>query len=171
MSVILITGGARSGKSSHAVNLAMACPGRRFFIATAEALDDEMTARIERHRADRPSAFETIEEPLRICEVLESLSSRSGVVVIDCVTLWLSNLLGRGDGDASIFAEAERLASCAQRLAPATILVSDEVGWGIVPMDPVGRRFRDLLGWANQKIARVADQVILMVAGYPLRVK
>jgi adenosylcobinamide kinase/adenosylcobinamide-phosphate guanylyltransferase len=168
----LITGGARSGKSSHAIALAMKDSGsRRFFVATGEALDDEMAARIARHRAERPAGFTTIEVPLDVCGALESLASRGDVVVLDCLTLWLSNLMNRGDDDAAILAAADRLAATVARAGLDVIVVTDEVGWGIVPVNPMARRFRDLLGWTNQKIGRVADAVILMAAGYPLKLK
>ena len=168
----LITGGARSGKSSHALMLAMKSAGaRRAFIATAEALDDEMAARIERHRADRPAGFDTIEEPLDVCGALESLDGEADVVILDCLTLWISNLMNRGDDDASILAAADRLAATAAASSIDLVVVTDEVGSGIVPVNPTARRFRDLLGWTNQKFARVADEVILMAAGYPLKLK
>jgi adenosyl cobinamide kinase/adenosyl cobinamide phosphate guanylyltransferase len=168
----LITGGARSGKSAQALILAAQCFGnRRAFIATAEALDDEMRGRIARHRADRPRSFETIEEPVAIADVLAACEARIDAVVIDCLTLWISNLMGRGLSDDAITREAERLAAVLANATFSAIVVTDEVGWGIVPVNPTARRFRDRLGWTNQTIARVADRVILMAAGYPLVVK
>ncbi|MGH7931923.1 MAG: bifunctional adenosylcobinamide kinase/adenosylcobinamide-phosphate guanylyltransferase [Candidatus Binataceae bacterium] len=169
----LITGGARSGKSSHALAIAAAYPAsaRRCFIATAEDLDDEMRERITRHRAARPAEFTTVEEPLALCDALGALNGHADIVVLDCLTLWISNLLGRGREDDAIMAQAERLAIALTGALFATVVVSGEVGWGIVPENPLARRFRDLLGWTNQKVARVADEVILMAAGYPLRVK
>lgn len=170
--VTLITGGVRSGKSSHAIALAMGQEAaRRFFLATAEALDDEMRARIARHRETRPAGFETIEEPLHLCVVLETLVGRADIVVLDCLTLWVANLMERGFDDDAIIAEGEALATALLRAPFETIVVSGEVGWGIVPENPVARRFRDLLGWINQRFAHSADTVLLMAAGYPLRVK
>jgi adenosylcobinamide kinase / adenosylcobinamide-phosphate guanylyltransferase len=167
----LITGGCRSGKSAHAITIASAYPApHKFFIATAEALDDEMRNRIAHHRRSRPAEFQTIEEPQKLGAALDSLEGRAGVVVIDCLTLWISNLLEEFNDDA-ILAEADALATLFRRASFAAVVVTDEVGWGIVPDNPVARRFRDLLGWTNQKIARVADEVQLMVAGYPLRLK
>jgi adenosylcobinamide kinase/adenosylcobinamide-phosphate guanylyltransferase len=167
----LITGGARSGKSAHALAIASSLEGpRKFFVATAEGLDDEMRARIEHHRRMRPASFETLEEPRKLAAVLVSLHDRADVVVIDCLTLWLSNLLDERSDDA-LLAEADILANTLRNARFSTIVVTDEVGWGIVPNNPVGRRFRDLLGWTNQKIALAADEVVLMVTGYPLRVK
>jgi adenosylcobinamide kinase / adenosylcobinamide-phosphate guanylyltransferase len=170
--VTLITGGARSGKSAHALTLAHQAPGaRRFFIATAEALDDEMHERIAHHRANRSTDFATIEEPLAIGGALSELASSADVVVIDCLTLWISNLLMAGRDDGAILSEARRLAGEMADAPFASIVVTDEVGAGIVPDNPTARRFRDLLGWTNQAVAQAAECVVLMVAGYPLRVK
>jgi len=169
----LITGGSRSGKSTHAITLATADPAatRRYFIATAEALDDEMRARIAHHQATRPSTFVTVEEPVALTPAIAALAGNADVAVLDCLTLWVSNLIGEGLDDGTILAEADTLAT-ALRLAPFPIIVvTDEVGWGIVPDNPVARRFRDLLGWTNQKIAQAADRVILMASGYSLRLK
>jgi adenosylcobinamide kinase/adenosylcobinamide-phosphate guanylyltransferase len=170
--VTLITGGARSGKSAHALRLAQQAPGtRRFFVATAEALDDEMRERIAHHRASRSADFVTIEEPTAIGAALLELASRADVVVVDCLTLWISNLLMAQRSDEEILAGARGLAG-AMAVAPfASIVVTDEVGAGIVPENAMARRFRDLLGWANQAVAQTAERVVLMVAGYPVRVK
>jgi adenosylcobinamide kinase/adenosylcobinamide-phosphate guanylyltransferase len=170
--VTLITGGARSGKSAHALTLAQQAPGtRRFFIATAEALDDEMHERIAHHRASRSADFVTIEEPTAIGTALLELAGRADVVVVDCLTLWISNLLMARRSDEKILAEARGLAGTMAGAPFASIVVTDEVGAGIVPENAMARRFRDLLGWANQAIAQTADHVVLMVAGYPMRVK
>ena len=170
--ITLITGGARSGKSMQALKLAL--PYRRkFFVATGEALDDEMTARIEFHRTTRPPDFQTVEEPVQVVASIEKLSKSADLVVIDCLTLWVSNLMQRHDRDDDrVLAEADKLAAALKEASFASIVVTDEVGSGIVPTDHAeSRRFRDLLGWTNQKIAAVADQVLLMVAGYPVKVK
>jgi adenosylcobinamide kinase/adenosylcobinamide-phosphate guanylyltransferase len=170
--VTLITGGARSGKSAHALTLAQQAPGgRRFFVATAEALDDEMRARVAHHRAGRSDDFVTIEEPLAIIAALLDLGSRADVVVVDCLTLWISNLLTARPSDEDILAEARRLAGILAGAPFASIVVTGEVGDGIVPENASARRFRDLLGWTNQVVAQSAERVLLMVAGYPLRVK
>ncbi len=167
----LITGGCRSGKSTHALAIASAAPApRKFFIATAEALDDEMRARIAHHRRSRPAEFQTIEEPQKLGAALASLHGRADMVVVDCLTLWIANLLQEHSND-TILAEADALAGILIQAPFSTIVVTDEVGWGVVPDNPVARRFRDLLGWTNQKIARAADEVLLMAAGYPLRIK
>jgi adenosylcobinamide kinase/adenosylcobinamide-phosphate guanylyltransferase len=170
--VTLITGGARSGKSAHSLTLAQQAPGaRRFFIATAEALDDEMRERIAHHRASRSADFATIEEPIAIGAALLELASRADIVVVDCLTLWISNLLMARRSDEEILAEARGLASAVADAPFASIVVTDEVGSGIVPENALARRFRDLLGWTNQTLAQTAERVVLMVAGYPLRVK
>jgi adenosylcobinamide kinase / adenosylcobinamide-phosphate guanylyltransferase len=170
--ISLITGGARSGKSSHAIALAQSFKGSRFyFIATGQALDIEMASRIEHHKATRPTNFVTVEEALDPSIALATLESRADGVILDCLTLWVSNLMGLGALDDSILASADRLAAALTRASFSSIIVTDEVGAGIVPDNPTGRRFRDLLGWTNQKIAAVANEVILMVAGYPIRAK
>jgi adenosylcobinamide kinase / adenosylcobinamide-phosphate guanylyltransferase len=170
--ISLITGGARSGKSSHALALARAqAKDRLYFVATAEPLDDEMAARIARHRAVRPNDIVTIEEPREVSAAMSSLEGQAELVIVDCLTLWVSNLMGAGASDEAILAEARKLADVLARASFSSIVVTDEVGAGIVPEHPLGRRFRDLLGWANQAAAAVADEVILMVAGCPVRVK
>jgi adenosylcobinamide kinase/adenosylcobinamide-phosphate guanylyltransferase len=171
--VTLITGGSRSGKSAYALTLAQADPSlaRRYFIATAEALDDEMRERIVHHRAARPLSFTTIEASLDLCGALASLAGRADIAVIDCLTLWVSNLLERNFSDEGVIAEAERLAAALTGSPFPAIVVTGEVGSGIVPDNLLARRFRDLLGWTNQRLAHAADQLILMTAGYPLRLK
>ena len=167
----LITGGCRSGKSSHALALASAYSApRKFFIATAEALDEEMRLRIEHHRLTRPAEFRTMEEPRKLGVALGLLAGRADVVVVDCLTLWISNLIEENNDD-TILGEAANVATLLRQASFSTIVVTDEVGWGIVPDNPVARRFRDLLGWTNQMMAGAADEVVLMAAGCPLCLK
>lgn len=168
--ITLITGGARSGKSTHALRLAVPHK-RKFFVATGQALDEEMTARIEFHRETRPSEFQTVEEAVLVVPALERLNDRADIVVLDCLTLWMSNLMQLYAQDQPILTAADQLAETLKASAFASIVVTDEVGWGIVPEHPMARRYRDLLGWTNQKIASVADDVLLMVSGYPIKVK
>jgi adenosyl cobinamide kinase/adenosyl cobinamide phosphate guanylyltransferase len=169
--ITLITGGARSGKSMQALKLSLPYQ-RKFFVATGQALDDEMTARIEFHRTTRPADFQTVEEPAQIVAALEKLGKSADLVVVDCLTLWISNLMLSNGTDGPILAEADKLASALKEASFASIVVTDEVGSGIVPTDHAeSRRFRDLLGWTNQKIAAVADSVLMMVAGFPLKLK
>ncbi len=170
--ITLITGGARSGKSSRALELAAAADaGRRFFIATGEALDTEMAARIAHHKRTRPSEFETIDMPTDIVSALRSIEDKAAVAVVDCVTLWISNLMRTEAVDDAILAAADSLTAALVQANFASFVVTDEVGMGIVPEYQSGRRFRDLLGWTNQKIAAAADEVILMVAGCALKLK
>ena len=171
--ISLITGGARSGKSSHAISLAQSIKGNRFFfIATGEALDVEMATRIAHHKVTRPAAFRDHRGGARPDDCAGRVwKSRADGVILDCLTLWVSNLMGIGAQDESILASADRLAGALARASFSSIIVTDEVGAGIVPDNPTARRFRDLLGWTNQKIAAVANEVILMVSGYPMRAK
>jgi adenosyl cobinamide kinase/adenosyl cobinamide phosphate guanylyltransferase len=170
--ITLITGGARSGKSMQALKLALPYQ-RKFFVATGEALDDEMTARIEFHRTTRPPDFQTVEEPVNVVAAIEKLGKTADLVVIDCLTLWISNLMQcNGVDDGAVLGEADKLAASLTEALFASIVVTDEVGSGIVPTDHAeSRRFRDLLGWTNQKVAAAADQVLMMVAGYPMKMK
>ena len=170
--ITLLTGGTRSGKSTRALEIAAAAgAGRRYFIATGQALDDEMAARIARHKETRSADFETIEAPLDVAAALAALDSQAAIAIVDCLTLWISNLMGTGVSDSEILSETGRLAKAATDAQFPIVIVTDEVGMGIVPDNAMSRRYRDLLGWTNQKIAAAADEVILMVAGYGVKVK
>lgn len=166
MAVILIGGGARSGKSRYAVGRALAIEGRRAFVATAEALDEEMKARILRHQADRGENFTTIEEPLDLARVIAD--SNFDVMVVDCLTLWLSNLMF---ANRNCDREIDALIAAAQHARRTVIFVTNEVGSGIVPDNAPSREFRDRAGILNQRIAAMAQEVYCMVFGQPLRVK
>jgi adenosylcobinamide kinase/adenosylcobinamide-phosphate guanylyltransferase len=164
----LVGGGVRSGKSAFALALARTLGPRRVFLATAQAWDAEMAARIAAHRAERSADFETIEEPF---DPLGALDRAAGadVVVLDCVTLWLSNLLLRGASEAEIAAKVVALAD-ALRAAPfASVVVTNEVGMGIVPESPLGRTFRDVAGRAHQALAARADRIYFAMLGTMLR--
>jgi len=171
--VTLVLGGARSGKSTHAEKLVTgslhgAAPQAAVYIATAQAGDVEMATRIMAHRARRSSNWTTIEEPLKLDEALESAAAHGQPVLVDCLTLWLSNvMLGGGDVDQA----ADDLARALEGLAVPVVLVSNEVGLGIVPDTPLGRAFRDAQGRLNMRIAERADRVVLMTAGLPLTLK
>jgi adenosylcobinamide kinase / adenosylcobinamide-phosphate guanylyltransferase len=169
--VILILGGVRSGKSRYAQQLAAA--GERVaFVATAEGRDEEMAQRIARHREDRPSTWTTIEAPIEISDALLSCDGKFDTILVDCLTLWASNLMEREQQDSARIAQhIDRLASTLPQIASAVILVSNEVGSGIVPDNEMGRAYRDVLGSINQQVAAVADEVLLLVAGCPLVVK
>jgi len=168
MTKFLILGGARSGKSSRAQSLAEAGAPRRLFVATAEALDEEMERRISRHQSDRGEGWRTVEAPLDLVSVIRSAFDPGEFVLIDCLTLWLSNLFHH-DRDV----EAETVALCeALRASPAKIaLVSNEIGLGLVPETPLGRAFRDAQGRLNQRVAAVCDRVEFVAAGLPLKLK
>ncbi len=165
---LLVLGGARSGKSAYAQSLAEAYGSERLYLATAAAGDDEMAARIARHQADRGEGWVTIEEPLDVVSALLTHARAGRVVVVDCLTLWLSNLMlaGRDPGPA-----ATALADAIGGLAGPTILVSNEVGMGLVPEHKLGREFRDWQGRTNREIGAACDVVILVAAGLPLQLK
>jgi adenosylcobinamide kinase/adenosylcobinamide-phosphate guanylyltransferase len=166
--LVLVLGGARSGKSRFALERAEALGSPRVFVATAEARDPEMVERIARHRAERASEWRTIEEPMRLGDVLRR--STSGVVVVDCLTLWLSNVMEAAPGSGVVAAIDALIAALGDRRA-AIVAVSNEVGLGIVPQNAVAREFRDHAGTVNRKIAEVATELYLLVAGQPLRIK
>jgi len=196
---VFIVGGARSGKSTFALELGSKISGRKGFIATAETLDEEMKERIIFHKKTRPAEWETIEEPVDLGKRLQNIAGSYDVVIVDCLTLWLSNMLGReedseppkgnenpplppfrkggmggfdrGFSDERIKAEIEHLTSVLKDVSCKVIVVSNEVGLGIVPENKVARLFRDLGGWMNQKVASVADEVYLVTCGIPMRIK
>jgi adenosylcobinamide kinase / adenosylcobinamide-phosphate guanylyltransferase len=168
MSLVLLLGGARSGKSALAVDLARRRNGPVTLIATGEAGDEEMAERIRRHRADRPAEWAVVEEPVRVGDALTHAPD-DAAVVIDCLSLWVANLLGRGDADAAVEQAARDIAAVAAARRSLTVAVSNEVGLGIVPATSLGRRYRDLLGRVNAIWAAAADDVALVVAGRPLR--
>jgi adenosylcobinamide kinase/adenosylcobinamide-phosphate guanylyltransferase len=175
--MILVLGGSRSGKSRLAARLAGECPPVTFLAtATVEPGDAEMAARVAQHRAERPAAWTTREVPRDLEAILPGLAAAGGAVLIDCVTLWLSNLmLGLGGGpaleDEAVLAAVNRAATAAAQGTARVIWVANEVGSGIVPDNPLARRFRDVQGLANQQLAAVCDVVHLCVAGLPLRLK
>jgi adenosylcobinamide kinase/adenosylcobinamide-phosphate guanylyltransferase len=161
-----VLGGARSGKSRYAESLITARPPPWIYVATAEALDAEMTARIDVHRARRGAGWTTVDAPRDLAATLSAHAQAP--VLVDCLTLWLSNLMM---AEAPIEAEIERLEAALRRASAPVVLVANEVGSGIVPDNALARRFRDLQGGLNQRIAAQADQVVLLVAGLPLFVK
>ena len=176
--VILILGGARSGKSSYAQSLAEETGKSVTFLATAQALDDEMSMRIQKHKVERPAHWQTNEVPLDIADHIKEIQSE--VVIIDCITLFLSNLLMEFVKDdlveeapfmQAVQKEIEELLSAIHESKHDWLIISNEVGMGLVPPYQMGRVYRDGLGWANQTLAREADKVIFMVAGIPLFVK
>jgi adenosyl cobinamide kinase/adenosyl cobinamide phosphate guanylyltransferase len=161
MSLVLLLGGARSGKSALAVRFA---GDAATLIATATALDDEMKERIRLHRAERPSGWSTVEEPLALAAALGAVGADRPVVV-DCLSLWVANLIQDGRSDDAIEEEARTAAVIAAGRPEPTIAVSNEVGLGVVPATPLGRRYRDVLGRVNATWAADAERVLLVVAG------
>jgi adenosylcobinamide kinase/adenosylcobinamide-phosphate guanylyltransferase len=168
MTSLIVLGGARSGKSRHAQARAEAMNGELVFVATAQAGDGEMAERIAIHQSDRGPRWRTIEEPLEIAALIDREAAPGRVLLVDCLTLWTSNLM---------FAERD-IAQAAQELARAIrdaggplIFVANEVGLGIVPDNALARRFRDAAGTVNQKVAEAADEAVLVIAGLPLRLK
>ena len=166
----LVIGGGASGKSAKALELA----GRnhpRMFVATGQALDKEMTERIRRHQAERGAGWETAEVPMELAAWFGEQRGRYRVIVLDCVTLWLSNLLGSGVPDSDIPDRVEDLLHAIHRMRSRVIVVANELGLGVVPFDPETRRFRDLAGHVNQQLARAADRVYFVVSGCSVQVK
>jgi adenosylcobinamide kinase/adenosylcobinamide-phosphate guanylyltransferase len=182
--ITFIIGGVRSGKSRFALQLAnnyipskegvhAISPTRKAYIATAEALDNEMKERIEQHKRDRGNDWVTYEESLEIAGVIERISKRCDVIVIDCLTLWVSNLIHR---DLNVVKAFENLTTVLKNSKLKTqnsklFIVSNEVGMGIVPENEMARRFRDMAGRLNQRVAEIADEVYMVVAGTPVKIK
>jgi adenosylcobinamide kinase / adenosylcobinamide-phosphate guanylyltransferase len=174
----LILGGARSGKSTHAQLLAEEEGSRVLFVATAQAGDEEMARRIAAHRASRPEDWETIEAPRNVGAAMRSAAAESGVILIDCLTLLASNVLlalpeqlTEETAESALAAEVKAILDAYMTTAAHLIIVTNEVGLGLVPPSPIGRIYRDALGRANHMLAGVADAVVFMVAGVPMRVK
>jgi adenosylcobinamide kinase / adenosylcobinamide-phosphate guanylyltransferase len=176
--LIFVLGGARSGKSTYAETLAKSLAERVLFVATAEAYDDEMRERIGRHRAERPSTWTTLEAPRDTAQAISEAGSGHEVVLLDCLTLLAANILLMLPEDCSQEAANEALLSEVEGLlavyaagSASWIVVSNEVGMGVVPPTRLGRFYRDMLGRGNQRAAMVADEVLLMVAGLPWKLK
>jgi adenosylcobinamide kinase/adenosylcobinamide-phosphate guanylyltransferase len=166
--VVLLVGGARSGKSRLAQTRAEALPGKLVYLATGQPSDAEMTERIARHQLDRGPRWRTVEAPIDLPDTITRESDGDSVLLVDCLTLWLSNLM-LGDHDISA-ATAHLLRALAEQTG-TVLLVSNEVGMGIVPDNPLARRFRDAAGRLNQQVAAVADEVLLVAAGLAVRMK
>jgi adenosylcobinamide kinase/adenosylcobinamide-phosphate guanylyltransferase len=200
MRITFIIGGARSGKSSFALKDTSKIKGLKAYIATAEALDDEMKERIEKHKIERGHEWDTFEEPLKISSLLSDIKDRFDVILLDCLTLWLSNILARGqmtedtsqkhvsgvvqgstdyktqtaeNGIQKFIDDLQKLKKRTRNPKPETrfFIVSNEVGAGIVPENKLARQFRDLAGTLNQKVAEIADEVYLVTAGIPVKIK
>ena len=166
---VLVLGGARSGKTSFAERMAMRAGSRPAYLATAEALDGEMRDRVRTHQEQRSGRFSTIEEPVALSETIIEASREHDVILVDCLTLWISNLLGAGEDVAT--AVDELVMTLGEVRSARVILVSNEVGLGIVPDNPLARSFRDLAGSAHQRLAEICEDVYFVIAGLPMVLK
>lgn len=176
--IIFITGGARSGKSAFALKEASMISGKKVYLATAHALDDEMRQRIEEHRRKRGDEWITYEEPLKIDDVIKKIEGKYSVIVIDCLTLWLSNLMYSNlnikeeiESLVDVLKNSELRSLRKQGLNSELVIISNEVGMGIVPENELARKFRDFAGTMNQKIAEISDEVYMVVTGLPIKIK
>jgi adenosylcobinamide kinase/adenosylcobinamide-phosphate guanylyltransferase len=170
--VIFITGGARSGKSKFAQNLAEKLDGKRLFLATANALDEEMSRRIQEHRKQRGNRWDTLEEPIYLGRALRSASNSHEMVLIDCLTLWMSNLLLEyPNQDETVSEIVDDFFLSIDKFGGTIIIVSNELGMGIVPENRLARVYRDQLGFLNQRMAGRADEVYVLFSGIPVRIK
>ena len=169
--IIFITGGVRSGKSQFALELARNFPGPKAYLATAQPLDREMAERIRRHKRNRPKDWQTLEEPLRVSAILKEKGDQFSLILIDCLTLWISNGLMANWTEKKFLQETDRLCKACRDARGSLIIVSNEVGMGIVPDNPSARMFRDLSGLIHQKVSQQADEVYFMVSGLPLQLK
>lgn len=165
---VLVLGGARSGKSTYAQQIAERCPGPLTYVATAQAYDREMADRIARHRAERDGRWWTVEAPLELASAISTVRRSDGALVVDCLTLWLSNLIL---AECDLPSARRNLIAAVVACPCSLVLVSNEVGMGIVPDNALARRFRDEAGWLHQEVAAACDEAVLIVAGLPLFLK
>jgi len=173
LEIILVTGGCRSGKSDYAVQLAEAAGSAVTFIATAEPFDDEMKQRISRHQAERPAEWGLIEEPLKLAEAITQGLEQADMVIVDCMTLWVSNLLFKENikDEITVTTRIKQVLKTIENCSGCVIFVTNEVGLGIVPADELTRLYRDCIGRVNQCLGRTADKLIFMISGVPQQVK
>ena len=167
----LVIGGCRSGKSRHALYLAEQVPGQKIFIATCTPQDKEMEQRVLRHQQQRSSAWNTLEVPVILPEAIHKNGIKGHVILVDCLTLWINNLILDDDKTQNFDNHIQRLTQSINKAECPVILVSNEVGTGIVPENKLARLFRDMTGFANQKVAACVNEVIWMVAGIPVKIK
>jgi adenosylcobinamide kinase / adenosylcobinamide-phosphate guanylyltransferase len=168
---ILVVGGCRSGKSSHAMQLAEQISGQKIFIATCIPQDKEMEQRVSHHRQQRNNIWKTLEVPIFLPEAIITHGVKGHVLLVDCLTIWINNLIMDDQNAAKIDTHIQKLSQSLEKAECPVILVSNEVGCGIVPENKLARLFRDITGFANQKVAGCVDRVIWMVAGIPVKIK
>ncbi|MCS7281618.1 MAG: bifunctional adenosylcobinamide kinase/adenosylcobinamide-phosphate guanylyltransferase [Desulfobacterota bacterium] len=166
--ILFVIGGEKSGKSSFALMEGQKFQGKKAYLATAIGLDDEMKERIERHKMERGPLWTTFEEPLKIVDLIMGIKTEFDLVLIDCLTIWVSNLFYYG---IDVERECERIVKLFSERPTNLIVVSNEVGLGIVPDNPLARKFRTQLGVLNQNVAKISDRVIFMVSGIPCEIK
>jgi len=170
--ITLIIGGCKSGKSRYALEAANQITGaRKVFIATSVPFDDEMKERIERHREERGNEWRTVDAPLELADAIKSHHGENCVILVDCLTLWINNLLMESQNEKDIGSKFSELIKTLENVDCPIYLVSNEVGAGIVPENPLARKFRDLAGVVNQTVASAADNVVWMVAGIAVQIK
>lgn len=170
--ITLVIGGCRSGKSSFALEEANQIKGdQKLFLATSVPRDPEMHKRVAKHQAERGEDWQTIEEPVDIHKIIETRSGNADVILVDCLTLWTSNLMAREEGESTVMEYTQKLVSALEASQCPVFLVANEVGTGIVPENALARQFRDLAGFVNQKVAAAADRVVLTVAGIGVQIK
>lgn len=170
--IILVLGGCRSGKSRHALEMAEALPEKKkFFAATCVPQDEEMKLRVQQHREERGAHWQAVEEPVALWEMLADCSRTDSVVLIDCLTLWVSNLMTENEDFTHVQEKTARLVDALKSAPGSVVLVSNEVGAGIVPENRLARAYRDAVGWVNQTVAAAADRVVWTVAGIPVTIK
>jgi adenosylcobinamide kinase/adenosylcobinamide-phosphate guanylyltransferase len=169
--LLLVTGGVRSGKSRYAVERARPWGARVLYVATCEPEDEEMRERVRRHRAERPETWTTVEPGPDVLQAIHADGPRSDGIVLDCLTLYVSRLLGSGYGELEVARQVDALCMALLNMPRPSVMVTNEVGWGVVPVTPLGRVFRDAAGRANQVAAGHAHEVVLLVCGLPVGIK
>lgn len=169
--LLLVTGGVRSGKSRYAVDQARAWGDRVLYVATGQPADEEMWERVRRHQAERPASWTTIESGPEIMQAIQTHGPKADGILLDCLTLFVSALLVAGAGEHEVVQRVEELCLALRQVPRPSVIVTNEVGWGVVPDTPLGRLFRDAAGRANQVAARHAQEVVLLVCGVPMMVK
>src|SRR3989338_1730410 len=169
--LILVTGGVRSGQSSYAQTIAAISGAKVFYLATAQALDGEMKKRIKSHKKSRAKTWVTVEEHVHLARAINAIPSGKKTIILDCLTLFISNLIHNGRSDPQICADVKNIVKALREKSGLSIVVTNEVGSGIVPLNALSRRFRDLQGKVNQLTAKEADRVCLLVSGIPVQIK